>query len=533
MRSAVTKRGNGSFHLIVLCWMVNGWASLAIADPSDADRYLPKLRALCGLEFKFDYDAESLKKNNKDIGWGQTKGENECHEAMRYVWYACKDKGLRKAVTKRSVRGFRCTGTDAKQGTLSLQRGLLVVERAYEEPRPYARSRKEFEKLFGISLSLSSDDPYHDEAWQKFGREPNPVLDTKTFCLVSGKKIEFDQQAHDAYVHRKEEVTVKCLKDGSVWSDLGVKDGRVTGFTTYQRDNFIRVEHFKNGVADGEEIVREDGAVKSITMRHEGTVVWTKEFFRSGKLASYSRQFPSGMASWSRDESGRLTALNCNAAAGGDDLLAEPCGFGGRAEIRLYDPRGKVRTTQTYLKGKLEKQVRGDSEHALGTDVEYANGEKQGLERVKDRDGKLVLTTNWRNGKKHGEENEFDPESQKLVTRSLWNDGTLVEEQVYYLNGELRTKETYRGERLTRFYFSDEGAPHSEERLIRCEPRRRESWCRDGETKYFSETRRLARLETWARGVLLSIKQWDEAGRLTVNRLLEKDGSVKKDLLKN
>ena len=39
---------------------------------------LPKLVLACGAPLSMTYDGDSLRKNNKDIGYDQTDGSNEC-----------------------------------------------------------------------------------------------------------------------------------------------------------------------------------------------------------------------------------------------------------------------------------------------------------------------------------------------------------------------------------------------------------------------------------------------------------------------
>ena len=79
-----------------------------------------------------------------------------------------------------------CKGVAGTTGSLTLANGTLTVTRAFEEPKPYLRSRKQFESLLHLTLTLASDDPYPDEAWRALASQPNPVTSTTTYCLVNG-----------------------------------------------------------------------------------------------------------------------------------------------------------------------------------------------------------------------------------------------------------------------------------------------------------------------------------------------------------
>jgi len=60
---------------------------------------LVKLNARCGVDLTVRYDVESLKANNKDLGWDQTGGDRECNEPLRYrwaLWAAFEADGSRK-----------------------------------------------------------------------------------------------------------------------------------------------------------------------------------------------------------------------------------------------------------------------------------------------------------------------------------------------------------------------------------------------------------------------------------------------------
>ena len=87
-----------------------------------------------------------------------------------------------------------CKGVPGDVGSLTLSSGTLTVGRAFEETKPYLRSRKQFESLLKVTLALASDDPYQDEAWHALASQPNPVTSTTTYCLVGGDKVDLRRE---------------------------------------------------------------------------------------------------------------------------------------------------------------------------------------------------------------------------------------------------------------------------------------------------------------------------------------------------
>jgi hypothetical protein len=70
-------------------------------EPEKAQRrleedVLPKIVLACGVPLSMSYDGASLRARNKDIGYDQTDGGNECDEPLRYLWYACRTDAARR-----------------------------------------------------------------------------------------------------------------------------------------------------------------------------------------------------------------------------------------------------------------------------------------------------------------------------------------------------------------------------------------------------------------------------------------------------
>src|SRR5580704_14612518 len=174
----------------------------AAAQRRAEEEILPKLALACGAPVSLAYDGDSLRKNNSDIGNDQTDGENECNEPLRYLWYACKSEAGKAAVRAARITKIACRGVAGSVGSLGLSSGTVTVERALGEKQPYVRSRKQFESLLHVPLTLSTEDPYADQAWHDVASQPNPVTSTTTYCLVGADKVAYDENVYDSYSRR-------------------------------------------------------------------------------------------------------------------------------------------------------------------------------------------------------------------------------------------------------------------------------------------------------------------------------------------
>ena len=99
--------------ILVLAVAAPAWAG---NEPEKAQRrveedVLPKIVLACGVPLSVGYDGDSLRKNNKDIGYDQTDGGNECDEPLRYLWYACGTDAGKAAVKAARISKVVCKGT--------------------------------------------------------------------------------------------------------------------------------------------------------------------------------------------------------------------------------------------------------------------------------------------------------------------------------------------------------------------------------------------------------------------------------------
>jgi antitoxin component YwqK of YwqJK toxin-antitoxin module len=541
---------------------------LAVAAPASAgnepekaqrrleEDVLPKIVLACGLPLSVTYDGASLRKNNKDIGYDQTDGGNECDEPLRYLWYACGTAAGKAAVKAARVSKVVCKGTAGATGSLTLSGGTLTVERAFEEPKPYVRSRKQFEALLKVTLKLPSEDPYPDETWHALPSQPNPVTSTTTFCLVDGGKVAYDQNVYDPFTHRKQDAKVKCWKDGEIVIDLDVRQGKKNGFVTQFQAKGSRRIAYRDDKRQGEERQLEDGKLTSLAAYDGGERVWDKELYPSGKLKSYSRKLADGFGELSQHEDGKVYRLSCSPAARDDKELRKICGFEGAVTTSIYDGTGKVSRVDTWKDGVIQKQGAGTSDYGSRSEVVFKDGKKQGEERVLGKDGKLAALVNWDRGVKEGKELSFAGDGKKLVKEIVWKAGEMKQLTELYLNGNPKLKETYDTPKKKQVQaFWDTGKVSEEGAFVLCESTswgyRYRDWCEEGVHKsYFESGGRQAEVsfrlgkrhgpsqswwengkpesvEAYADDKLTRAKRWDKDGKLLSDDEFEADGSRK------
>lgn len=530
-------------------------------EPEKAQRraeedLLPKIAFACGAPVSLVYDGDSLRKYNSDIGHDQTDGENECNEPLRYLWYACKTEAGKAAVRSSRITKIACRGVGGTAGSLGVSSGTMIVERAVGENQPYRRSRKQFESLVHVALAISAEDPYTDETWQDFARQPNPVTSTTTYCLVGADKVAYDENVYDSYSRRKQDAQVRCWKDGAVVIDLRIDKGRKTGFLTQTLLDGVRRVTYRDDKQHGEERRFKNGKLTSVASYDSGENVWRKELRPDGRVASYTHKFAGDSAEIAIRDDGHVTRLHCLPAAKDDADLRKPCGFDGAVTTPIYDGTGKVSRVLTWKDGVLQQEGAGNSAYAPRSEVAFKDGKKQGEERILQPDGKLASTIHWNAGVKDGSETSFAEDGQRIVKEIAWKSGEVAQLTERYLNGNPKLVETYENPRKKRSTgFWDTGKMAVEGDLVMCETNDYgfvyRDWCEEGLQKTYYESGaheseatydhgkrqgpartwwangKAASIENWADDKPTKATRWAEDGRLVSDDEFEPDGSRK------
>jgi antitoxin component YwqK of YwqJK toxin-antitoxin module len=505
---------------------------------------LPKLNLLCGVTFTVTYDLASLKANDKDIGYDQTDGAQECDEPLRILWTLCQTEAGKALVRRSELHAVECFGVKGGEGSLKVKHGVITVERANEESDAHLRARVQFEKALGVKVAMKVPYPYDDQAWREFRQAPAPVTSTTDYCLVNGEKVKFDSYPEG---HLRGDGTVKCLKNGQVVTDFSMKNRRKTGLARSESDDGYRVEHFVDGRAEGRTEQYRKGVLVFAQESKNGERVWRKEFGATGKLRDYLRQLDKGQLVLRLTEDGRVTSLHCAPEARDDEVLEPWCGFGGEKTVEVYDGTNKVSAVRTFRDGLLVREAPGDSHYAARSAVAYEGGKKTGVERLTREDGTLERTVTWKAGEQEGPEEAYSKDGKKVVSRTEWKAGEQVGHDEFFLNGHVKSREGIDGQVELRSTFFDLGQAETEERFVRCG----RNWCEDGVHKRFFENGKPAeethwskgkqqgeakqwfdtgakeREETWVDGLLTKRRAWDAKGAMIADDEFEEDGSRK------
>jgi antitoxin component YwqK of YwqJK toxin-antitoxin module len=473
-----------------------------------------KLEVLCDVKLAIRWDHASLARHNKDIGWDQTDGALECNEPLRYLWALCRTAEGKALVRKRGLREVVCRGTPGAVGSLTVTDGVITVERAYEERQSAERAKRQFEAALKTSVAVEPD-PYSDETWNAFRREPAPVLSTTDYCLIGGQKVAFDWSAADRAEVLNRDLPVKCLEAGVVVIDVKVKDRKPTGLLTDVRDDWRRRYFVVDGRYDGPEETSTGGRVMERAFWKQGERVWAKALHENGALKRYWRQLPKEQVVLELGDDGRVSELVCSPDAKDDEVLRGWCGFSGEKTTEVYDGTKVVNRTVTFKKGQLTKQVAGTSEYASRSTATFVDGQLDGEERLTRRDGTLEQSITWKQGVKHGPERRFAKDGKKVVEEQTWRDGQLERRVEYFLNGKRKLEEVYvgRAQRQRTAYF-DLGAVSETGAWVRCERPWGDPWCEDGVHTSFFESGQKATEVRWRRGAQLSGRQWYPSGAL-------------------
>jgi antitoxin component YwqK of YwqJK toxin-antitoxin module len=368
--------------------------------------------------------------------------------------------------------------------------------------------------------------------------------------------VTFDDYVYDPICRRKQDGQVRCWKDGQVVIDLRIEQGRKTGFLTQKTTNGSRRVAYRDNKQHGEERTFENGKLTSIASFDNGERIWRKELRPDGRVANYTHKYPGGSAEISTKENGHVTRLECVPAAKDDPEVKKPCGFEGPATTSIYDGTGKVSRVLTFKDGLLQKKGAGTSTYAARSEVAFKDGKKQGEERVLRADGKLASTIAWDRGVKEGKEISYADDGKKVAQEIVWKGGEMLQLREWYLNGNLKLEESYRGPRSKRVKtYWDTGKAEAEGDLVVCEVSDWgfvfRDWCEDGLQKsYFEsgapeseasyhagkrqgpsktwwENGKQASVGEWADGRPTKEKRWDKDGKLLADDEFEADGSRK------
>ncbi len=542
----------------------------AYAEP-DPERqwqnYGRKIAHQCGVDLKLDWNIESLKKHVLTIKRGQTDGARWCNEPLRYLWYACKSAEGKKKVQKAKIRKLSCEGSpDPKKGSLSVRKGVITVRVGDDESKAYLRSAKQFQNELKLKLKLDEADPYRDYAWDALRNKPNPVTDKRNYCVVNGKKFDFEVGGFedlDDELNGKNG-SVKCWRNGKPYTDIRQVDGKKSGFDTYMyldRNKKLkdrRVSNFRDGQKHGYQSRETEGGLANESFYDRGTEVWSKEYhFSSGKygaLRAYTHSIRGKYATRAvarYNQDGSLRSIRCEPGAGSDPVFRKLCGFDGAVVTRTYKKKGVARQEYKFMNGLLEG-AQSKERNGLKSTVKYRSGKKHGVEEFVNKDGDTKLAISWKDGVRDGTTTQYDEKENKVVKVESWKAGTLKNETLYYLNNQKRrTTDFHPPKTRTIVEYHDNGNVSDKGSFVVCKRRYWSNYCRDGKhTSYYEngktwsvrvfasgkhigthkgyhENGQVAAIAVFKDDVLSELQMFDETGKKTLDEKYEADGSRK------
>ena len=360
---------------------------------------------------------------------------------------AATDAG-KAAVKAARISKVVCKGTAGATGSLTLSGGTITVERAFEEPKPYLRSRKQFESLLKVALEARVRRSLHRRGLARRWRgQPNPVTSTKTYCLVNGGKVAFDENVarpvHPPQAGRAGQVLEGRRGGHRADHPAGQEDrlrhrvpqGKGSRRVGY-RDDKLHGEEKTHGERQAE--VASPGTTPA-------SASGSKELHPSGKLKRYSRKFADGYARACRE--GRRQGLRGCVLAGGAGRqgAAQAVRLRGRRprpslrRHRQGGPRGRPGRTASS-----RRRAPGTSDYGSRSEVAFKDGKKHGEERVLGKDGKLGGDHHLGSRDvKHGKELTYADDGKKVVKEIVWKAGEMKQLTERYLNGNPKLQEIY------------------------------------------------------------------------------------------
>jgi antitoxin component YwqK of YwqJK toxin-antitoxin module len=233
-------------------------------------------------------------------------------------------------------------------------------------------------------------------------------------------------------------------------------------------------------------------------------------------------------------------------------VLRGPCGFEGPRTTSIYDGTQKVNRVETWKNGVLQEQSAGTSDYANRSNVKYAEGKRQGVERVLDEQGQLAATISWNRGVKDGKEVAYAEGGTKVIKEIVWRVGVIAQVTEFYLNGNPKRKELHDApERMLVEEYWDTGKTKRQGAYASCSRYGSQHWCEQGQHRSFFESGASAAEETYKQGQLHGArkswwengtlqaeeaytdgrctkrKRWDQQGKLEADEEYEADGSRK------
>lgn len=175
---------------------------------------------------------------------------------------------------------------------------------------------------------------------------------------------------------------LKCYRDGKLWREQELRDGRYIGLDRHYADDGSVSERQVNANGNSHGLRREfypGGQLKSEANYDNGDLVGlSRSFHRNGQVATLRfsarrGEAPGSVMEW--NESGQLTELRCARSSSFPEDRA-PCGLDGKpSQVELFDRRGRKQGERLHRDGMLLSAKSFDASGGLAEHSEFsANG---------------------------------------------------------------------------------------------------------------------------------------------------------------
>jgi len=172
---------------------------------------------------------------------------------------------------------------------------------------------------------------------------------------------------------------LKCYRDGKLWREQELRDGRYIGLDKRYDDDGSVSERQVNVNGNSHGLKREfypGGQLQSEASYDDGDVVGlSRSFHRNGQVAilrfsARRGESPGSVLEW--NEAGQLTELRCAKASSFPEDRA-PCGFDGKqSRVELFDRRGRKQGERVHREGVLRSAKSFDAAGGLVEHSEFS-----------------------------------------------------------------------------------------------------------------------------------------------------------------
>ena len=261
-----------------------------------------------------------------------------------------------------------------------------------------------------------------------------PAFSINRVCVYEGKEIDLEDataiKGKTGFVLCKTDVSKSLeravmLKNGLIVKEkIRLDDGL---YTEYDLDTKGNKTGFVRKTTEGGKLLNEESFING------EAVGWGKELFESQKIKRhYFHESGNIIFEVTFTEKGEMTNLICaNRDLKGVD--SEYCGWKGPKEIKLYNGQG-LYNKHTMQNGNIKDMVAQVDKNTEIISTKTGSNENQITIKRKDQGITKIAV---KNNQPHGISNEYDKDGNLLIT-SQWELGKIVGETTYYLNKNIQ-----------------------------------------------------------------------------------------------